>query len=132
MLIITNYIVRYVDKFQIFYVLLNYTRDDLLVYPPKLSIVDLDRGNLISDNLGKTVPHEKKSVGRGCMKTGRAEGIKKRDPVLPGDLHKRSEIRTTLGNPNYIKSTPIRISRRAGEQVFNYECLRYPTRATGF
>jgi len=51
-------------------------------------------------------------------------------PVLRADLHKRSEIRTTLGNPNYIKSTPIR--RRAGAQVSNYECLRYPMRATGF
>lgn len=25
------------------------------------------------------------------------------------DLHKRFEIRTTLGNTNYIKSTPIRV-----------------------
>lgn len=34
-------------------------------------------------------------------------GIKKRGPVvLREDLHKRSEIRTTLGNPNYIKLTP--------------------------
>lgn len=63
---------------------------------------------------------------------GRAGWIKKRGPVLRTDLHKRSEIRTTLGYPNYIKSTPIRVSRRAGEQVSNYECLRYPTRVTGF
>lgn len=86
---------------------LNCARGDLSVHSHQnFSAFDLDCDNPIS--LGKDDVSWKK-IGRSRVTEMAACRRIKKDAVsvFREDLHKRSEIRITLGNPNYIKSTPI-------------------------